>query len=134
MKKGVVVLITVLVALCCARLYYTREGNAGERLYLAHCANCHGKVGEGLRGVIPPLAQSDYLRQHFQKLPCLIRHGLSDSIVVNGKLYHGNMPPNTVIKEQELVQLIRFFVETWKIQAPPPSYQEIHEQLKTCNP
>lgn len=35
--------------------------NAGRELYAINCQSCHMEQGEGLEGVYPPLAKSDYL-------------------------------------------------------------------------
>lgn len=47
--------------------------------------------GSGLAALIPPLAESDYLTQHQEELPCIIRHGLKDTIQVNGQIYSQEM-------------------------------------------
>lgn len=46
------------------------------------------KVG----ALIPPLAGADYLANNQANLPCLIRKGIQDTIVVNGKVYAEKMP------------------------------------------
>ena len=67
------------------------DGNTykqGAILYTNFCANCHMETGEGLRGLIPPLAKSDYLAAHRADLACLIRNGQRGKIVVNGVEYN----------------------------------------------
>lgn len=132
MKKYIALLIFIVLVLIAAQRYSQREGNAGERLYALHCANCHGKAGEGLRQLIPPLAGSDYLQRNAQQLACIIRHGLKGEIVVNGIAFQGEMPANTVIKDQELLQLIRFLHDQWLPSVPPPTYQQMEEKTKSC--
>lgn len=63
----------------------------GKRVYEAMCSNCHMSNGSGLAALIPPLAESDYLTQHQEELPCIIRHGLKDTIQVNGQIYSQEM-------------------------------------------
>ncbi|HEY0609559.1 MAG TPA: c-type cytochrome, partial [Chitinophaga sp.] len=33
----------------------------GKTLYGTYCQSCHGNQGQGVEGVFPPLAKSDYL-------------------------------------------------------------------------
>lgn len=67
---------------------FTNKGHQGERLYVQHCANCHGEQGEGIGQLVPPLAGSDYLAQHPRVLACIVRQGLNGPIVVNGVSYN----------------------------------------------
>lgn len=64
----------------------------GKILYENFCANCHMEDGTGLVEVIPPLAGSDYLVKFPEKLPCMIRKGISGEMTVNGKIYNTEMP------------------------------------------
>ena len=59
----------------------------GEILYENFCANCHMEDGTGLIGNIPPLAGADFLKKYASDLPCIIRYGIQDTIIVNGKEY-----------------------------------------------
>ena len=67
---------------------FTNKQHQGERLYVQHCASCHGEQGQGLGHLIPPLAGSDYLAQHSAQLGCIVRQGLHGPIVVNGVSYN----------------------------------------------
>src|SRR5687768_14899730 len=83
-----------LAALALATLTqcFTNRESEGQQLYVQQCANCHMDDGSGLRGLIPPLAGSDYLVRHREQLACLIRHGQQGEIVVNGVHYNRPMP------------------------------------------
>lgn len=59
----------------------------GKRLYETHCANCHMSDGKGLAALFPPIAQSDYLHANRDKIACIIKYGLHDTILVNGIQY-----------------------------------------------
>ena len=50
---------------------------ATPALYRKHCANCHGRDGEGLRELFPPLTGSLYLADRLPALPCLLTTGRS---------------------------------------------------------
>lgn len=83
--------------------------SAAVPLYETHCANCHQTDGSGLARLYPPLVQSDYVMQHIQQLPSIIRNGISDTLSVNGIAYHMAMPANPKLTEEE-VKLIANYV------------------------
>lgn len=85
---------------------------AGEELYALHCSNCHGKNGEGLRDLYPPLNNSDYLNNK-NNVICSIKFGLKGPIVVNGKEYNGVMPKNNQLYDLDIAQLTTYIYETW---------------------
>lgn len=59
----------------------------GKPLYTKHCEQCHGEKGEGIRSLVPPLAQADFASANFDSLPCWITNGISRPITVNGQLF-----------------------------------------------
>jgi len=64
----------------------------GKQIYESYCKTCHQANGQGIPGVYPPLAKSDYLKDKSATIHALV-FGLSGKIVVNGKTYNGVMPP-----------------------------------------
>ena len=52
----------------------------GAALYRYYCASCHMEEGQGLRGLFPPIAGSDYLEKHFDQLPCIIKNGMEEKL------------------------------------------------------
>jgi mono/diheme cytochrome c family protein len=104
----------------------------GERLYRQHCANCHGNQGEGLGALIPPLAQADYLKQHWETTPCLIKNGLNDTIVVNGKMYDQPMPVNAKLSDIEIANILNFIGNSWGNQLPIQQLNNVRTQLGKC--
>ncbi|MDX1910998.1 MAG: cytochrome c [Saprospiraceae bacterium] len=104
----------------------------GERLYKTHCANCHLDKGEGLGALIPPLAGADYLVKHRDRLPCIVRHGLSDSIVVNGKSYAEQMPANNQLSDIQIANVLNFILHSWGNNAAPYTFEEVQNILKQC--
>lgn len=104
----------------------------GQRLYQVHCANCHMDNGAGLGALIPPLAGSDYLRTQRERLPCLIRHGLQDTIVVNGKLYAEQMPGNKQLNEVQITNVLNFVLQNWGNKEAPFHLDEVNKALNQC--
>jgi mono/diheme cytochrome c family protein len=107
----------------------------GERLYLYHCGNCHMEDGSGLEGLIPPLAQSDYLKNHPERIACIIRYGLSDTIVVNGKTYMGQqMEGIPDLNYFEITNIINYIHHAWGNGLGYKSAVEVERELENCNP
>ncbi len=72
------------------------DGNlSGKELYLTGgaCAVCHGVNGEGLAGVYPPLAGSDWVNGSEEPLIKTLLHGLQGPIKVSGKEYSAAAMP-----------------------------------------
>jgi len=83
-------------------------------------------------GLIPPLKNSDYLANHQAELPCIIRHGLTGEIVVNGLPYNHEMPANDKFSEIEIANIINFVNYSWGNDYGYVSYDEVSEILEKC--
>jgi len=84
----------------------------GKDVYNTNCNNCHQPNGEGLHGLIPPLANSDYLEKNQLAIPCLLKLGSKDSIIVNGLSYPPQMPPHN-LSNLELAEVITYINNSW---------------------
>lgn len=63
----------------------------GKDVYTAQCITCHLEQGEGIEGVYPPLAKSDYLMADKKRSVEQVLYGLTGEIKVNGIAYDGVM-------------------------------------------
>ncbi|MEQ1850210.1 MAG: copper-containing nitrite reductase [Chthoniobacteraceae bacterium] len=72
----------------------------GKRVYTQVCFACHQPEGQGLPGVFPPLAKSDWLMADKNRAITSLIKGLSGPITVNGQNYNGVMPPSMLNDEQ----------------------------------
>lgn len=104
----------------------------GERLYKVNCSNCHMDHGEGLNALIPPLAGADYLKNNRDQLPCLVVHGIHDTIVVNGKVYAEQMPGVESLSEIQVANILNFVNTSWGNQNQPFMIEEVRTSLKKC--
>lgn len=80
----------------------------GQRLYEAHCENCHMEDGSGLELLIPDISESKYFRGNPQNLYCLIRKGLpterADGL---------EMPAFENLNNVEICNLINYLNNRW---------------------
>lgn len=104
----------------------------GERLYQANCANCHMENGEGLGALIPPLAGADFLGKNREKLPCIVRFGLKDTIVVNGKTYTEQMAGVGNLSEIHITNLLNYVNNSWGNRQEPYRLDEVRALLEKC--
>jgi mono/diheme cytochrome c family protein len=85
----------------------------GEQLYLNHCSNCHQKNGKGLGLLYPPLDTSDYMQNHLEEVLCLMRHGKSGPMVVNGKNFNQPMPGIPSLSDLEIAEIATYIYNSW---------------------
>ena len=104
----------------------------GAILYTNFCTNCHMEDGSGLQGLIPPLAQADYLQKYPEKLPCIIRYGLKDTIIVNGQTYSQEMAGIPELNEVEIGNIINYINHAWGNENPFVPPKQIEEYLENC--
>ena len=88
--------------------------------------------GEGLGALIPPLAGSDYLAKNRDRLPCVVLHGLQDTIVVNGKTYAENMAGMPGLSDIQVTNLLNYINTSWGNNNPVYNYEQVTEMLGRC--
>lgn len=64
----------------------------GAATYAARCAACHQASGQGLPGVFPPLAGSEWVNGKPELLASILLHGVQGRITVKGLAFDGAMP------------------------------------------
>lgn len=66
----------------------------GEALFKAHCAECHGDKGEGIKVLVPPMSDKNFLVKSLDSIPCWMKNGIFHPVTINGILYDQPMYPN----------------------------------------
>ena len=84
----------------------------GEEMYQDFCIQCHLDNGEGVSGVFPPLAKSDYLINNIELSIRGLIYGLSGPIVVNGEEYNGVMQ-NQGLDDDEIADVMNYILNNW---------------------
>jgi len=88
--------------------------------------------GSGLKGLYPPLAGADYLTMNQENLPCIIRYGLSDTILVNQKIYNQAMPGVKDLNEVQITNVINYINHAWGNELQHVKVEDIQESLMGC--
>lgn len=107
----------------------------GRKLYLQNCANCHGAEGQGLKRVIPPVKDVDFLLKFPEKSICIIKYGAKTPITVNNVEFIQKMPDNPQLTDLEIAELITFLTNQWNQgETKLFSVSEVSDILNNCNP
>lgn len=72
----------------------------GKEIYLRNCVSCHMDQGEGLAGIFPPVANSDYMLADKKRAIQQILKGITGEMTVNGVKYNGEMNGFDLTDEQ----------------------------------
>ncbi|HET9034427.1 MAG TPA: copper-containing nitrite reductase [Dokdonella sp.] len=86
---------------------------AGKAHYTGTCSVCHQDNGEGLAGVFPPLAKSDFLSKDPEAAIHYVLNGLVGKITVNGKEYDSVMPPMSQLNNDEIANILTYVFNSW---------------------
>ncbi len=89
----------------------------GAKVFRNQCAQCHQATGEGVPGVYPPLAGSEWVGGHPEIVARILINGLSGPVEVKGNTFNGTMPtfgPNGLnLKPKEISGVITFVRQSW---------------------
>jgi mono/diheme cytochrome c family protein len=116
----------------------TNTYKQGKILYDRYCANCHMEDGSGLKGLIPPLAKSDYLLAHRAELPCILLRGQQGKIVVNGVEYGNQEMPaikrltNDPLTDFEITNILNYVSTSMQNNEKIWTIDEVRAGLSTC--
>ena len=84
----------------------------GKEIYKDFCIQCHLDTGEGVSGVFPPLAKSDFLVNNIEISIRGLKYGMSGPIVVNGEEYDGVMEDQG-LGDDEIADVLNYILNSW---------------------
>jgi nitrite reductase (NO-forming) len=108
---------------------------SGAGIFAKNCAMCHQDKGQGIEGVFPPLAGSDFLIERLKKkdrseLVYIIDHGKTGKVVVNGKEYNGVMTPVSGLSSEQVAAVLTHVGNSWGNKAPAVTASEVETARK----
>ena len=83
----------------------------GQEIYKDFCAQCHLEDGKGVKGIYPPLAKSDFLKD-INKTISSIKYGLKGPITVNGEKYNSIMVSQG-LDDEEISDVVNYILNSW---------------------
>jgi len=85
----------------------------GKEIYSRYCVSCHMDQGEGIDGIFPPIAKSDYLMADKKRAIKQILYGATGKMTVNGKDYDGEMV-GFDITDEEVSDLMNYLCNSFE--------------------
>ena len=94
----------------------------GQEIYNDFCAQCHLENGEGVKGVYPPFAKSDFLKD-INRTISSIKYGLKGPITVNGENYNSIMISQG-LDDEEISDVVNYILNSWGNKNEEPITEE----------
>ncbi len=102
------VIITFVSSLPAQKFDLKASIDRGKKVYSSQCVTCHMEQGEGIDGVYPPLAESDYLMADKNRSIDQVLHGLTGKIKVKGVDYDGVMAGYEAMSDMEISDVLNY--------------------------
>ena len=118
MKKVVVTLLSVSIVISFIsfqqkpKFDLAASSERGKEIYLRNCVSCHMDQGEGLEGIFPPMAKSDYMLANKKRAIQQTLYGVNMEMTVNGKVYNGEMN-GFDITDEEMSDLMNYIYNSF---------------------
>ena len=90
-----------------------KSKQSGRLIYSLECAECHEGDGKGMRGSVPPLANSDYLMKDTNKGILAVLKGVSGRVKVNGTNYYGTMVGLGKLSNKQIADVMNYIRNSW---------------------
>ncbi|GBD39788.1 Cytochrome c-552 [bacterium HR37] len=87
---------------------------SGAEVYARVCAACHQPNGQGVPGVFPPLAGSEWVLKDPETPILIVLHGLQGPIEVKGTVYNNVMPEwGSKLSNEEIAAVLTYVRNSW---------------------
>lgn len=100
----------------------------GKVVFNANCMACHQATGNGIPGIYPPLAGSEWVlnAEHEKHIIKIVLHGLSGPITVKGNTYNNVMTPfGSVLRDEQIANVLTYIRSEWGNNAPPITADQV---------
>jgi mono/diheme cytochrome c family protein/glucose/arabinose dehydrogenase len=105
----------------------------GAAIFQSVCQTCHGKDGNGVTSLAPPLNNSEWVKGDKNKFISIVLYGLTGPVKVNGKVYkapeiNGDMPgifENKEFSDSDIAQLLSLIRNSWNNKAEKITEEDI---------
>lgn len=100
----------------------------GKRVFTANCMACHQANGQGVPGVYPPLAGSEFVLkpEHEKHIIKIVLHGLNGPITVKGANFNNAMTPfGGLLKDDQIANVLTYVRSEWGNNAPAVTPEQV---------
>lgn len=96
------------------RPWIDRWMGEGQKVY-ALCAACHQPNGQGLPGMFPPLAGSEWVLGGTERLVAIIQAGIQGPLTVKGTVYGAVPMPaqGAILTDKQMAQVLTYVRRSW---------------------
>ncbi|NJM14214.1 MAG: cytochrome c [Bacteroidales bacterium] len=91
----------------------------GIALYKKYCLACHQANGQGVPGMYPPIANTNWVYGNKETLIKTVLVGISGPIEVNGEPYNNVMPGHKMLSDKQMADLLTYVRKTLTIMPVP---------------
>jgi glucose/arabinose dehydrogenase/mono/diheme cytochrome c family protein len=89
--------------------------NRGRSVFRRTCLNCHQAMGDGMEGLAPPLAGSEWLDRPAAELVRIVTNGLDGPIQVAGRSWNLVMPGVAGLSDEEVADVLTYVKFRWAL-------------------
>ncbi|CAG9164445.1 hypothetical protein LMG32289_00788 [Cupriavidus pampae] len=98
----------------------------GAAVFQSRCVACHQATGQGLPGVFPPLAESEWVNGKDSKLASIVLRGVNGKLTVKGTAYNGAMPAFAdQLSDAEVAAVLTHVRSQWGNTSPPVTAETV---------
>jgi len=96
----------------------------GKTIYATICGACHQPNGQGMPGLAPPLAGSEWAVGPADRLIRIVTQGMTGPVEVAGTKWQLEMPGLPIFSDEEVAGILTYIRREWEHTASPvaPSY------------
>ena len=86
----------------------------GKKVFSTICITCHQATGQGVPGVFPPLAGSEWAQGDEERIIRIVLLGLNGPIKVEDKEFNNAMPGlGTSLKDEQIAHALTYVRQEW---------------------
>ncbi|HKW30950.1 MAG TPA: copper-containing nitrite reductase [Verrucomicrobiae bacterium] len=106
----------------------------GQRVFNQICFACHQVNGQGMPGVFPRLARSDFLMADKNRSIGVVLKGLNGAVTVDSSKFVGSMPPLATLSDQQIADVLTYVRNSWGNSGEAVSAEEVHQVRQSPAP
>jgi len=105
----------------------------GKKVFTQICIACHQANGQGIPGVFPPLAGSEWANGSEERIIRIVLHGLNGKINVAGKDFENAMASlGGTLKDDQIANVLTYVRSEWGNSSPAVSAETV-AKIRTEN-
>lgn len=101
---------------------------AGQKVYEANCQACHQASGNGVAGMNPPLAGTEWVTGDKERLIGVILNGMNEPIEIKGEKYQNVMAAHDFLSDQEIADVLTYIRQSFGNSASAITKEEVASQ------